>query len=90
MADALQAQGDVAQPKRRPQKAATQMSEREVQRRRRRAAAARLHGHPEPKNNRIPAAAGGHFAGSGEQPGSPPCDGAVDASRTGTPSQPVQ
>eukprot|EP00892_Ulva_mutabilis_P010498 jgi/Ulvmu1/7820/UM004_0049.1 len=61
----------------RKKKGAAQMSEREVQRRLRRAAAARQHGHPEPKNNRIPTASA-HAAR----------DGAAAASRGGGPGFP--
>lgn len=59
------------------------MSDREIQRRLRRAAAARQHGHPEPKNNRIPTAAARLMPDAVEQQ-----TDSADYSHTGTSPQP--
>lgn len=54
----VQGRGQAGDATPRAKKQAAQMSDREIHRRKRRAAAARQHGHPEPKNNRIPEDAG--------------------------------
>lgn len=76
-----QTQSEVPQKRRRQP---TNMSDREIQRRLRRAAAARQHGHPEPKNNKIPADAAVRLHDGGGESVIEDCGINDDARPTGT------